>query len=34
MQFSRYDYMPEHLALEEIRKAEIRKAEVRKGVGA
>jgi elongation factor G len=34
MQFSRYDYMPEALALEEIRKAETRKAEVRKGVGA
>jgi elongation factor G len=29
MQFSRYDYMPEHLALEEIRKAEARKAETR-----
>ena len=34
MQFSRYDFMPEHLAAEEIRKAEIRKAEMRKGAGA
>jgi elongation factor G len=34
MQFSRYDFMPEHLAAEEIRKAEIRKAEKRKGAGA
>jgi elongation factor G len=33
MQFSRYDFMPEHLAAEEIRKAEIRKAERRKGAG-
>ena len=33
MQFSRYDFMPEHLAAEEIRKAEFRKAERRKGVG-
>ena len=33
MQFSRYDYMPEHLAVEEIRKAELRKAEKRKGAG-